>query len=138
MNRRMGMVAMAALAPILLCGSTAPQGCQPQPQPSHTGAEVAGVAIGAGVVIGTIVLVEIQHSHHTIKGCVSAGANGLEVRDDRDMKNYKLVGLTENTKVGDRVKLHGSREKHSKDSIVDSTFTVEKMNRDYGACKVNP
>jgi len=88
MNRRMGMVGMVTLSPFLLCESTAPQGCQPQPQPSHTGAEAAGIAIAAGAVIGTIALVEVHKSHHSIKGCVSTGSNGLDLRDEKDMKTY--------------------------------------------------
>jgi hypothetical protein len=138
MNRRIGIVAMVTLSPFLLCGSTAPQGCQPQPQPSHTGAEAAGIAIAAGAVIGTVVLVEVHKSHHAIKGCVSTGSNGLDVRDEKDMKTYNLVGVTANTTVGDRVQLHGSKEKSGKDGAADPTFVVEKMSRDYGPCKVIP
>jgi len=137
MNRPIGIVALVALSPFLLCGSTAPEGCQPEPQPSHTGAEVAGVAIAAGAVIGTVVLVEVHKSHHAIRGCVSTAANGLEMRDEKDGKTYNLVGVTANTRLGDRVQLHGSKEKITKDSAGDPTFIVEKMSKDYGPCKAD-
>jgi hypothetical protein len=136
MNRRISIAAAVALASFLLCGSTAPEGCQPAPQPSHTGAEAAGIAIVAGAVIGTVVLVEIHKAHHTIKGCVSMGPNGLEVKDSKAMKTYSLVGVNPNAKVGDLVQLHGSKEMSSKDSTRDETFMVEKMSRDFGPCAV--
>ena len=136
MNRRVGITAMAGLTSFLFCGFTAPQTCQPQPQPSHTGAEVAGISILAGVVIGTVILVDRNHAHHTIKGCVSMSQNGLEVQDDSDKKTYALAGVTTNTKAGDVVRLHGKKEKKAKDSAGDRTFTVEKISKDFGPCKV--
>jgi hypothetical protein len=71
-----------------------------------------------------------------VKGCVSAGPSGLLVHNESDNENYALVGITANTKVGDRVRLHGSKDKKTKDSAVDRTFVVEKITRDYGPCTV--
>jgi hypothetical protein len=139
MFRTTGTLTLAALSLFLLCGQTAPVACKDQPAPSHTGAEVAGVAVAAGVVIGTVVLVHVHNSHHNIKGCVVSGPGGLEVRSGSgtDAKSYKLTGDT-NVKVGDQVKLHGSKIKKDKNSTEDQTFTVEKLTKDYGACKVTP
>jgi hypothetical protein len=134
-NRKLGFIAMAALAPFFLCGATSPTACKQQ-QPSNAGIYATAAAVGGGIVVGAIILVEVNKSHHTVKGCVSAGPNGLVVRNESDNENYNLVGVTANTKVGDRIKLHGSKDKKSKDSTADRTFVVEKVTRDYGPCTV--
>ncbi len=135
-NRKFGFIAIAALAPFFLCGATSPTGCQQQSQPSNDGIYATAAAVAGGIVLGAVILVEVNKSHHTVKGCVSAGPNGLLVRNESDNQNYALVGVTVNTKVGDRVRLHGAKDKKSKDSAGDRTFVVEKMTRDYGPCTV--
>jgi hypothetical protein len=135
-NRKFGYIAIAALAPFFLCGATSPTGCQPQKTPSNAGIYATAAAVGGGIVVGAVILVEMNKSHHTVKGCLTAGPGGLLVRNESDNENYALVGATENTKVGDRVRLHGSKDKKSKDSAGDRTFVVEKMTRDYGPCVV--
>ena len=138
MQRRNGIIAFAALSCFLLCGATAPQGC-----PSGTGSigpskgEVVGAVVGviAVIAVGTIVIVEVNKSHHVIKGCVTAGPDGIEVHNDGDQKIYALTGVTANVKVGDIVKVNGNKNKHQKDSAGDEDFTVQKINRDYGPCK---
>jgi hypothetical protein len=133
-NRRGGIVPMVALSSFLLSGSTAPVACKPDPPPNHTGLDVAIGAIAVGAVIGTVLLVDAQNKKHAIKGCVTAGQNGLQVQDVGDKKSYTLLGVTANTKVGDVVKLHGVKEKPKKDGGGDPAFVVEKVSRDYGPC----
>jgi hypothetical protein len=134
-KRRLGFIALASLAPLFFCGSTSPTACKEQ-QPSNAGIYATAAAVGGGIVVGAVILVEVNKSHHTVKGCVTAGPNGLLVRNESDNQNYALVGVTANTKVGDRVKLHGAKDKKAKDSSADRTFVVEKMTRDYGPCTV--
>jgi hypothetical protein len=100
-------------------------------------AEVIGVAVGIGavIVVGTVVLVHVSHSHHQIKGCVFSGPNGLEVQNESDKKTYFLTGAPVNVKVGDIVKVIGTREKKQKDSAGNEDFVVTRMNKDYGPCK---
>ncbi len=45
-----------------------------------------------------------------------------------------LEGDAASVKVGDRVKLHGSKVKKTKGTVGDQVFKVEKLNRDYGPC----
>ena len=89
----------------------------------------------AAVVVGTTVAVTytVQNSHHRLQGCVFSGPNGLELRTG-DAKIYALEGYTATIKAGERVKLHGSKLKKTKDSTGDQVFAVEKLNRDYGPC----
>jgi hypothetical protein len=79
------------------------------------------------------VTLAVQNQHHRLQGCVFNGPNGMELRTG-DAKTYALEGYTANLKVGDRVKLHGSKLKKTKDSTGDQVFAVEKVNRDYGLC----
>lgn len=94
------------------------------------------VAAMAAVVVGTTVgiTLAVQHSHHTLQGCISSGANGLELRMS-DGKVYTLKGEVADVKAGDRLKIHGSKVKMVKgDSAGGQVFVVEKVNKDYGPC----
>jgi|HubBroStandDraft_5_1064220.scaffolds.fasta_scaffold206688_1 hypothetical protein len=137
MNRRIGIVSMVALSSFLLCGmqSVPPASCNEHIGPS-TG-EVVGIAaaIGAVIVVGTVVLVKVHNSHHTIRGCVISGPDGLEVRNESDQKTYALTGAQTSVKVGDIVKINGTKEKTRKDSAGNEDFVVTKMSKDYGPCK---
>jgi hypothetical protein len=141
MNHRMGIVSMAALSSFLLCGfQQSPTSCKSSGSIGPSTGEVVGigVAIGAVIVVGTVVLVEVHKSHHTIKGCVSAGPNGLLVENDSDKKIYSLTGVPANVKVGDIVKVHGTKETKQRDSLGNREFVVANMSKDYGPCKVPP
>jgi len=91
----------------------------------------------AAVVVGTTVGVTlaVQNHRHTLQGCVFSGPVGLELRTS-DSKIYALEGNASTIKVGDRLKLHGSKLKNTKDSTGDQVFVVEKLSKDYGLCPV--
>jgi hypothetical protein len=134
---------MAALSSFLLCGmQSSPTGCTNSNSgrigPSE--GEVVGIGVGvtAAVVVGVVVLVEVNKSHHTIKGCVTNGPNGIEVQNESDKKTYSLVGVPASVKVGDIIRVHGSKEKKEKGSTANQDFKVAKMSRDYGPCKLSP
>ena len=103
---------------------------------SCTRTQVAlSVTAMAAVVVGTTVGVTlaVQNHRHTLQGCVSSGPSGLQLRTV-DSKMYTLEGSAANLKVGDRLKLHGSRLKSAKGSTGDQVFVVEKVSKDYGTC----
>jgi hypothetical protein len=138
-GRRSGVAAFAALAVLLCSGATtSPTGC-----PGGSGSigpsngEVVGAAVGIAAVIAVaiIVPVEISHSHHTLKGCVFAGPNGIELQTS-DNKTYSLEGDAASIKAGDMIKFHGSKVKKTKDTTGDQVFQVQKLTKDYGPCKV--
>jgi hypothetical protein len=93
------------------------------------------VAATAAVVVGATVgiTLAVQNHNHTLHGCAFSGPNGLELRTS-DSKLYALEGSIATIKVGDRLKLHGSRLKKTKDSTGNQVFVVEKLNKDYGPC----
>jgi hypothetical protein len=78
----------------------------------------------------------VENSKHTLQGCLFSGADGLELRTG-DSKIFALEGNAATIKVGDRVKLHGSKPKNTKDSAGDQVFVVEKLDKDYGRCPAN-
>jgi hypothetical protein len=134
-------ITVAALTSILCAGIAGCCGsgmtnCKSSGSLGPSGAEVAGVIVGVGAVIGVGVALEVSHSHHILKGCTSTGLNGLELQTGT--KNYLLSGDTASIKAGDVIRVHGSRVKQPKHSTGDQTFSVEKLNKDYGPCKASP
>ena len=136
------MVAIA-LASLVCCVAVGPTACTnglgqlSNQRIGPSGGQITAAAIGVGaVVVGTVVLIEVHHSHHTVKGCVFSDQNGLQVQTQGDVKTYTLAGETANIKVGDLVRFHGTRLKKVKGSAGNQTFTVEKISRDYGPCKL--
>jgi hypothetical protein len=132
MHRRRGIVCLAALSPLLVCGAISISGC--------TRAQEVGSVVGlAAIVAGTtVVLVEVNKAHHTLKGCVTGGRDSLELTTQDDNKTYALSGATSNLKLGDVVKVHGSKQKAKKGGSGHRDFLVEKINRDYGPCNATP
>jgi hypothetical protein len=141
MFRRTGIVSILCLTVFLLSGATAPQSCT-NSQPLSIGpskGEVIGaaVAVVAVITVGTVVLVEVHKSHHTIRGCVTAGPAGLQVIDTEHSRTYNVTGVTTNVKVGDVVRLHGNKQKKIKGEPGQS-FVIQKIGKDYGPCKISP
>jgi len=133
-RRRFGIAAFAGLTVFLCSGATSPTAC-PSGNIGPSNGEVIGVAVGAVavVVVGVVVAVEVSKAHHTLNGCVIAGPNGLELVTT-DSRRYALQGDAATIKVGDRVKIHGSRIKKTKDTQGDQVYRLEKLNKDYGPC----
>ena len=142
-RRRTKKMVAIALASLVCCATVGSTGCTSGLQNTKlsfgpSGAEVTAAAIGVGVVVvvGTVVLIHVHHSHHTVKGCVFSDQNGLQVQTQGELKTYALAGETANIKVGDLVRFHGTKGKKVKGSAGNPTFSVEKVSRDYGPCKL--
>ncbi len=138
MRHKKGILAFVSMSSLLLCGASSPTGCTPSDeQIGPSKGEVIGAAIGvvAAITVGTIVIVEVNKSHHTIKGCVTVGPDGVLVRNDGDQKIYGLTGITANVKAGDIVKVKGDKNKKQKNSAGDEDFMVKQVSKDYGPCK---
>jgi hypothetical protein len=137
--RRWGFTAFAAMAAMLCTGASSPTGCSSSGSIGPSNGELIGAAVGIGAVVAVaiIVPVEISHSHHFVTGCVITAPNGLELQTS-DAKTYSLEGDAASIKVGDKVKLHGTKIKKTTDSTGPDVFKVEKLNRNYGPCPVAP
>ena len=109
MQHRRGIICFVALSCFLLCVATSPTSCNTsQDQIGPSKGEVVGAVVGvvAVVVVGTVVLVEVNKSHHNLKGCVTAGPDGLTLHTEGNSKVYALTGVPANVKVGDVIKVH--------------------------------
>ena len=125
---------------VVLSVVLATQGLADQPRlaPTSIGpskAASAAILIGIGVAaVAVVVVVAILVTHHkpqTITGCVSSGANGMSVTDEKDKRNYALSGNTAGAKPGDRMTLEGKR-KHAGKALVFEAHTVAA---DFGRCQ---
>ncbi len=139
---RPGTTSAAALA---VCLSTLTLGCVPGPTqntgsigPNEGALIAAGIGAVAGVaIITTVVIVEV-HNHHTVKGCLINGPNGIQIEETQDAKTiYSLQGAPAGLKVGDLVRLNGHRGPKARKGEV-RTFKVTELKKTYGACPAVP
>ena len=99
--------------------------------------EVAGVAVGiaaAGAGIGVGIYFVVRHNR-SLTGCASSGPNGLQLQSEGDHQSYALIGDIATVKPGDRVRVSGKKKKAAGGA---QPFLVEKVSKDFGACKVQP
>lgn len=130
MNRRTEAASILTLLSLLLSGC-----CQiGQPCAAHD-EMLVGVTVGAvvGAAVGTSFAV--NHEHHVLKGCVSSGPDGLQLTKDSDKKNYSLVGTTAGIKPGEKIKLHGTKQRKPKGSTGNQQFLVDRVTKDLGPCE---
>lgn len=95
--------------------------------------EIVGIIAGAAAavtVVGILIYRE-GHKHPSITGCVATGADGLNLRNEKDKEIYALSGDATALRVGERVKLQGRKMKNSGGK---HSFQVERLTKDYGAC----
>jgi hypothetical protein len=66
---------------------------------------------------------------------VSSGPNGLQLQRDGDQRTDALIGDVSAIKPGDLVRLSGKKKMAA---VGSQPFFVEKLSKDFGACKVEP
>ena len=95
--------------------------------------EVVGIIAGAaaGLTAVGILVYHETHKHPSITGCLASGGGALTLQNEKDKKAYTLSGDSAALKAGQRVTLKG---KKSKDTSGGSSFQVERLIKDYGAC----
>lgn len=128
------------VALIASAGSPA-QAAKPRPAAGNSqivsNGQVAGVVIGIAAVgagIGVGIYFAVRHNR-SLTGCASSGQNGLQLQSEGDHQVYALIGDVATVKPGDRVRVSGKKRKSSGGA---QPFLVEKVSRDFGACKVQP
>lgn len=97
--------------------------------------QVAGAVIGiaaVGAAIGIGLYFAISHSHR-LTGCAVSGPDGTILTSESDKQTYVLSGDVAGIKPGDRVRVSGKKIKQK--SAGTRQYLVEKVSRDYGACK---
>jgi hypothetical protein len=135
MTARLPRLVPILLIPLICCAADG--GCNTSNERiGPSGGEVAGVAIAAVAVVAAVIIipVEINKSHHTLKGCVLSTPSGLELRT-ADNQTYALSGTTADLTPGNTIRVHGDRQKHDKSAAGDQVFLVQKMQKNYGPCQ---
>jgi len=100
--------------------------------------EVVGIALGiagGGAALGIGIFYAVHHGH-SLSGCAVSGPNGLELENHGDEQTYALIGEVANIKPGNRIRVSGKKEK--KEAGAPQQFLVEKLSKDFGACKAQP
>jgi len=90
------------------------------------GVIIALVAVGALIGVGVYVAV---HHGHSLKGCATSGAAGLELRNEGNQQTYALAGNLDGIKPGNRIGVSGKK------SNADKKFVVARLAKDYGPCR---
>ena len=93
----------------------------------YAGIAVVGAAIAVGIIL--IVLHE-KHKTRAITGCVTSGASGMSVTDDKDKRVYALSGDPVGIKPGDRMTLQG-KARGGKTPV----FEAQSITKDLGGCQ---
>ena len=93
------------------------------------------IVVAAVALVAVIVIFTARAFTHNkqITGCVVASDKGTSITDEKDHQMYQLAGGTANIQPGERVRLQLKRIK-SKDKATATTWQVEKLVKDYGAC----
>jgi hypothetical protein len=109
--------------------------CSGPSKPIVSTKAIVGVLVGA-IVVGVVITVLIVHysKKRAVTGCVSAGASGMTVIDEKDKHVYALSGNTAGITPGNRVKLQGNKIKLK--SPGDARIWVAtKVSKDFGVCQ---
>jgi outer membrane protein OmpA-like peptidoglycan-associated protein len=114
---------------MVFCEAALPAVPEPAGSPQEGGGALV-IGIGAGVVIGTVALIEIFHHKRTIRGCVSEGPDGLQIVDEKTQVKYILRGKQDLAQPGQNTAIRG-RKKHKKHQLY---FVVKKVRADFGPC----
>lgn len=130
--------AVTAFALLICPGTHSRAQSQPPLLPSGcigycSDAPVIGAAVGIAAIATVGIVLAVNHSHHTLTGCVASGPTGPEIQVSGS-KTYSLEGDPSVIKIGDKVKLHGSRVKGKGAGKPDEVFRVEKLTKNYGPC----
>lgn len=94
----------------------------------------AGIVVVSAAVAVVVILLVIHYKRKksSVTGCVVSGANGMNLKDEKDQRTYALAGNTAAIKAGERMTLEGQRRKDSGATFI---FESKRVSRDFGACQ---
>ena len=106
---------------------------------STAGEAAVGIGAAAAAIVVVVIIVAVHYSaKRSITGCVAASGNGMTITDENNKQVYALSGVTGGLKVGDVLKVHGTKHKAGKDAPQTRSFLVKSINHDYGPCSAAP
>ncbi len=89
------------------------------------------VVTAAAAVLVTLLVIHHKNKNRAITGCVSSGATGMSVIDEKDKRTYSLAGDPVGVKAGDRMTLEGKRSKEGGKTLI---FEARSVTKDFGVC----
>lgn len=100
--------------------------------------DVAGIIAGIvvvtiGVTLGVAFVVVHYSKKRTVTGCVVSAPGGMSITDEGDKRIYTLSGNTTEIRPGNRMKLHGKKEK-LKSPDMHLLWDTTKVAQDFGVC----
>jgi hypothetical protein len=126
----------ALLIPAIAPAQARPQATLTGLGPTSKTTLIVATLTGAAALIGVGVYFAIRHGH-TVKGCAADGPNGLELHT-QDRQSLLLLGATTDIKAGHLIKVTGSRKMKVSGVSDRTSYIVDKLDKDYGACTVEP
>ena len=121
----------AALIVVLSVALAAParaESFQSAARQVEVGIIVAPVAVA---VVVTLLILHYKHKRGAITGCVTSGAIGMSVTDEKDKRIYAVSGDPVGVKPGERMTLEGKRKQSGKTLV----FEAHSVTKDFGACQ---
>ena len=105
--------------------------------PSEGQARAIGVGTvgGGAAVVGVGVCFTVQDGQ-SLRGCAGSAQGGLQLQSQSDQPAVTLAGEVVAINPGDQVRV--SRKKQKNEGAGIPIFLVDKVTKDYGACKVQP
>jgi hypothetical protein len=89
------------------------------------------VAVSAAIAVGiTLLVLHAKHKRSSITGCVTSGAGGLTITDERDKRVYSLTGNPVGVKPGDQMTLEGKQLTGGQTPV----FEAGRVTKDFGVC----
>jgi len=90
---------------------------------------IAGIVVVSAAVATVVTILVIHHkSHHAaVTGCVTSGAKGMTLTDDKDKRTYTVTGNAVGLKAGERMTLEGKRR--------TPVFEARSVVKDFGVCQ---
>ncbi len=93
------------------------------------------VAVTAAVaVVVTVVILHESRKDRTIQGCISSGASGMSITDEKGGQVYPLSGNTQGITPAERMSLKGKKAK-LKGANGTLVWVVTNVNQDLGVCR---
>jgi hypothetical protein len=122
------MIVLLACVFCLLATKTANAGVAGASNGKTTGVIIAIVAVGALIGVGVYYAV---HHGHSLKGCVSPAAGGMQLLNEGDQRTYTLAGDVNGITAGNRVRVSGKKKAGENRQL----FVVAKPAKDFGPCR---
>lgn len=128
MTLKLWRAVLIAVLSVALAAPARAESLQTAGRQVEVGIIVAPVAVA---VVVTLLILHYKHKRGAITGCVTSGAIGMSVTDEKDKRIYAVSGDPVGVKPGERMTLEGKRKQSGKTLV----FEAHSVTKDFGACQ---